>query len=325
MDSTPTRSTARDRAAQSPWIVLYAMTLAGQFFAAFARAVLATIVLEIVGLLTGWTIPINTLASIVGYGPLVISLLAVLCPPLIAPIDGRWWEISMGGRPPEPDEQEAFEEAFAELQEADPTLRPPRHWFVAEDHTLNAGAYSSSLCVHRGLLESPYAAATIAHEMGHLRSSDARITSALNLLVLKYTPTPQARPYWSYPFRAWMWLASGEAVFWAMGGSWEMYWRSREFAADEYAIRLGQGPILAEMLTHSSLPYEQPTPHQRFSRNTHPYTKPRITRLQAHGIQPSARNTQKPHTPQEPERDPRNHWLSQKHERAAQQRRKETQ
>jgi Zn-dependent protease with chaperone function len=280
MDST-TGTAARSMASQSPWIVLYTMTLIGQFFAAIARALLATIVLEIIGLLTGWTIPVNTIATIVGFAPLAVSLLAVICPPLIAPIDGRWWEISTGGRPPEPDEQEAFQEAFAELQEADPTLRPPRHWFVAEDQTLNASAYSSSLCVHRGLLESPYAAATIAHEMGHLRTSDARVTSALNLLVLKYMPTPQAQPFWSYPFRAWVWLASGQAVFWAMGNSWEMYWRAREFAADEYAINLGQGPTLAEMLTHNALPHEQPIPHMRFSRATHPYTKPRITRLRA--------------------------------------------
>ena len=280
-------SSTRNIAAQSPWVVLYAITLTGQFFAGIARAILASIVLDIVGLLTGWTIPVNTLSLIVGFAPLAVSLLAVICPPLIAPIDGRWWEISTGGRTPEPDEQEAFEEAFAELQDADPTLRPPRHWFVAEDPTQNAAAYSSSLCVNRGLLESPYAAAVIAHEMGHLCTSDARVTSALNLLVIKYMPTPDARPMWSYLFRAWVWLATGQAVMRAMDNAWEMYWRSREHAADEYAIRLGQGPVLADMLTHTSLPYEHPIPNMRFSRISHPYTKPRIARLRA--LQPNRR------------------------------------
>jgi Zn-dependent protease with chaperone function len=296
MDSTPTiGDNARDWAAQSPWVVLYAMTLTGQFFAAIARALLTTIVLEIIGLLTGWTIPISALAWIVGLAPLLVS---VICPPLIAPIDGRWWEISMGGRPPESDEQEAFEEVFAELQEADPSLHPPRHWFVAEDPTLNAGAYSSSLCVNRGLLESPYAAATIAHEMGHLRSSDARITSALNLLVIRQMPTPEARPFWSYFFRAWVWLASGQAVMVAMDNAWEMYWRSREFAADQYATRLGQGPTLAEMLTHSSLPYERPVPHMRFSRNSHPYTQ--ATHRTPTSTRHPTISTQRPETPHPP-------------------------
>jgi Zn-dependent protease with chaperone function len=61
-----------------------------------------------------------------------------------------------------------------------------------------------------------------------------------------------------------------------------MYWRSREFAADQYAARLGQGPELARSLEHSSLPYERSIQRMRFSRATHPYTKPRIAKLRAH-------------------------------------------
>lgn len=272
--------TARGLVSQSPGLVLYAITLAGQLLAAGARAFITVVVLWIVGGLTGWTIPINAIALLVAFAPLVVSLLSVLCPPLIAPIDGRWWEMSTGGRPPEPDEREAFDYAFGELQEADPTLRPPRHWFVAEEPGTNAAAYASSMSVDRGLLESPYAAAVIAHELGHLRSSDAHLTSALNLLLLTPMLTPAIRPLWSLPFRGLLWIASGQAVFWLTGNSWEMYWRSREFAADAYAARLGQADILAETLELESLPHERSIRNMRFSRASHPYTKPRIARLQ---------------------------------------------
>jgi len=279
-------STAQGWASQSPGIVLYAVTLAGQLLGAIARGLITVVVLAILGLLTGWPIPINPITTTVAFAPLAVSVLSVLCPPLVAPIDGRWWEMSTGGRAPEQDEREAFQHAFSELQDVDPTLRAPRHWFVAEEPSRNAAAYASSLRVNRGLLESPYAAAVIAHEMGHLRSSDSHLTSALNLLLIKPMDTPALDPLWSLPFRGLLWFASGQAVLWLTANTWEMYWRSREFAADEYAARLGQADTLAQSLTHESLPYERSIPSMRFSRATHPYTKPRIARLQAHRTPP---------------------------------------
>jgi Zn-dependent protease with chaperone function len=274
------KSTARAlKLDQAPWVALYAVTLAAQWFAAVARWLLAYIALELVKLITGWPIPSNQIALAFAFAPLVVSLLSVLCPPLIAPLDGRWWEISSGGRPPEDDEREAFDRALSELQDVDPNLRAPRHWFVAEAPGSNAAAYAASMQVERGLLESPYAAAVIAHELGHLRTSDARVSSALNLLALTRTGKPVLWPVWSLPFRWFWWLACGQAVMALTGHAWEMYWRTREYAADAYAARLGQGPALAMSLEQDSLPYEQPIPRMRFSRATHPYTKPRIARL----------------------------------------------
>jgi Zn-dependent protease with chaperone function len=268
-------------------IGLYAITLAAQWFAVIARYLIIYVVLGLIGLITGWAIPVETSALVLALAPLAISLLAAICPPLIAPFDGRWWEISSGGRPPEQDEREAFDHAISELQEADPNIRSPRHWFVREEPGQNAAAYSSSLCVDRGLLESPYAAAVIAHELGHLRTSDAHLTSALNLLLLVPMDTPTLRPLRSLPFRGLAWFASGQAVQWFTANAWQTYWRSREFIADQYAVRLGQGPALAQSLEHESLPYERSIRNMRFSRASHPYTKPRIAKLRAHA-QPAA-------------------------------------
>jgi Zn-dependent protease with chaperone function len=275
------------RAVSLVGIGLYAITLAAHWFSAVARYLILTIALGLIGLLTGWSIPVETIALVLALAPLGISLLAVICPPLIAPLDGRWWEISVGGRPPEQDEREAFEHAIRELQEIDPRLRPPRHWFVAEEPGQNAAAYSSSLSVDRGLLESPNAAAVIAHELGHLRTIDAHLTSALNLLLLVPMDTPALYPFWSLPFRGLAWVASGQAVQWFTSNPWETYWRSREFAADQYAARLGQGPALARTLEHESLPYERSIRNMRFSRASHPYTKPRIAKLRAQPAVPA--------------------------------------
>lgn len=168
-----------------------------------------------------------------------------------------------------------------QLREIDPGLRVPKHWFVAEEPGHNACAYAATMCVDRGLLESPYAAAVIAHELGHLNTSDARLTSALNLLLITPMPTPTPLPLWSLPFRGLAWLATGQAVLWLTGNAWDAYWRNREYTADQFAARLGQGPALATSLEHGSLPYARSIRGMRFSRATHPYTKPRITKLRA--------------------------------------------
>jgi hypothetical protein len=225
---------------QSAGFALYALTLAAHLLAAICRGVIAIVVLWLAGLLTGWPIPVETLAPIVAFAPLAASLVCVICPPLVAPIAGRWWEIQSGGRAPEPDEHEAFQHAFGELRAVDPKLRAPRHWFVAEDPSHGAAAYACSLRVDRGLLESPYAAAVIARELGHLRSSDARLATALSLLLLTPMDTPKVWPVWSLPFRGLVWFATGQAIVWLTGHAWEMYWRSRELAADQYAARFGE-------------------------------------------------------------------------------------
>jgi Zn-dependent protease with chaperone function len=57
---------------------------------------------------------------------------------------------------------------------------------------------------------------------------------------------------------------------------WAAYWRRREFAADAYAARLGQGPALADYLErHLLLDFAAPYMDGR----EHPYTELRIERL----------------------------------------------
>jgi Zn-dependent protease with chaperone function len=270
-----------------PGLGVYAITLACQFPGAFARGLIVEVTLGLAVFLTGWSFPVELIALLVAFGPLVLSLLVVVCPWVACPVAGRWWEMNEGGRPPEQDELEAFEHAIAVLQLEDETLRPPKHWFVAEDAGLNVSVYADSLCLTRGLLESPTAApAYISHEYEHLRSGDGRLTCALDVLALWDMEPPQMRPLRSLPFRGLLWLASGQAALWLLGNAWETYWRSREYAADEYTIGVGQGPAFARSLRSHALPYERPMRRMRFSMATHPYTKPRMTRLEG-GAEPA--------------------------------------
>jgi Peptidase family M48 len=266
---------------QAPGLMLYGITLVAQVLGVIARGLVTLIVLKIVAFVTGWPIPEQFLASLVAFGPLAVSLLAVLCPPLICPLAGRWWEMECGARPPEPDEIDAFNQAIERLQEADPTIEAPNHWCVAEVEGCNASVYANSLCLDRAVLENhEEAAAIIAHELHHLRSGDGRLTCALQLMSLCSLDPPPMWPLGSLLFNGLLWVASGQAVLWFFGNSWETYWRSREYAADDYTIRLGEGPYLASYLERHSLPYERPVRRMRFSMASHPYTKQRITRLQ---------------------------------------------
>jgi Zn-dependent protease with chaperone function len=270
----------KPEAMQAPGLVLYALTLLLQVPGALARAVIVELSLGLLAFVTHWPIPVKLLMTVCAVGPLVVSLLTVICPWLICPIAGRWWEMHTGGRPPEEDEREALRRVIVELQRDDQSVRMPDHWFVAESAGSNAGVCANSLSVDRGLLEIPEeSVGVIAHEYEHLRSGDGRLTCALNLQLLWAMDTPQLLPLRTLLVQGVLWFASGQAALWFTGNSWEAYWRAREYAADDYAISVGQGPALAGVLERDALPFERPERRKRYSLSSHPYTKPRIVRL----------------------------------------------
>ena len=274
------------QARNAPGIVLYLITLVCQVPGAFARGIATFLFLAVCQFLTGWPIPVQVLADVLAGAPLALSALCLLCPPIMDPLVGNWWEYDCGGRPPEEDEQDAFDYAFGLIQEVYPEARPPRHWFVAEDPGQGAAAYAASIRVDRGLLEEPAAAGTIGHEYEHIIAGDARMDAALHLQLWWPMDTPKVWEMRSLPFRAFLWLAGGQAALWFTANAWESYWRAREYDADQYAFKIDQGDEVADYLEEQSLPYERPVRRMRFSRASHPYTKPRITRLR--GVEQAA-------------------------------------
>jgi Zn-dependent protease with chaperone function len=256
------------------WVALYGGTLVLQFICAIARAMAAYAVLWVSFKIAGWsTSPLNLIVSVIGYGPLALSVAT-----LILPLGGWWWEQQSGGRPPSERERLAYEDAIATLRHADPDLRAPRRWFVLDTQDLNAAAYADTLMLSRGLLESGYLAATIAHELGHLNSSDARLTAALHRM------TTLPRQELGRGFRTLGLLVSGGIVVWATQAPWAAYWRSREHQADLYAAKLGQAHKLAQFLDLNALENDLPVPFMWLTETSHPFTEHRIDRLERHEI-----------------------------------------
>jgi Zn-dependent protease with chaperone function len=272
-DTTPWRTAAyllRSHEVTLAWVILYAATFAIAFVCAVFRGILAYAAASIALKLTGWTIlPANTIALAVAYAPLAASLAT-----LVIPLGGWWWEQSIGARAPSEREGLLYEDALAQLTAADPHLRAPRRWCIKDDPTPNAAAYADTLMITRGLLDSPHLTPVLAHELGHLNSSDARLTAALRRL----TTPPRSEVRRS--LRALAFLATGALAIWATRAPWTAYWRSREYAADAYAANLGQALPLSAFLDHEALVYDLPVPYPWLHDENHPPTELRIDRVE---------------------------------------------
>src|ERR1039457_4743018 len=236
------------------------------------RGTLAYVVLWLAFTITGKsTVHVNTLATVIAYGPLVLSFAT-----LILPLGGWWWEQQSGGRSPSERERLVFEDAITSLTYHDPGLRPPRRWFVTDEQEQNAAVYADTLMITRGMLESGYLEAVLAHELGHLNSSDARLAAALH----RMTTPPRWEVHWG--LRTIALIATGGLAVRLTRAPWGVYWRAREHHADLYAANLGQAQSLAMFLETNALEGDIPVPLVWLTDTTHPPTEHRIDRLLQH-------------------------------------------
>jgi Zn-dependent protease with chaperone function len=255
------------------WVLAYAGTFALQMLCATVRAILVLLTLEVAFWILGepnWLA--QALALTIGYGPLALSFAT-----LLLPVGGWLWMQQAGGRSPSERERLIYQDALAVLAEKERNLRPPRRWFVLDEPYLNAAAYADTLMVTRGLLESGFLEAVLAHELGHLNSSDARLTAALHRMT-----TPPRRQL-RFPFRAIAFIASGALGVWVTRTPWAAYWRGREYHADQYAARLGQAQPLARFLDTNALQDDLPVPFVWLTQHSHPFTEHRIDQLHQQG------------------------------------------
>jgi Zn-dependent protease with chaperone function len=254
------------------WLGMYAVTFALQIPCALIRQGVCSAVLWVgLKLLGHSTSFVSTLVLLVGFVPLALSLGM-----LVLPWHGWWWEQQYGGRAPSERERLLFEEAMARLREVDQGLRGPRRWFVLDVSTVNAAAYADTLMLSRGLLEHGPVDALLAHELGHLNSSDGRLGAALRCLTL--TPPAGVR----HGLKTIVFFASGEAGMRAVHGMWSSYWRVREHEADRYAANLGQAAALSEFLKTTVLQADVPVPYIWMTEHTHPPVEHRIEQLNHH-------------------------------------------
>jgi len=260
-------------------LLWYAATLALELPGALVRFAVVYLVALPVLILRG-SVPFEyPIALIAALFPMAWSALA-----LILPATGRWlWQARMGGRSPSERERRAYEDAVHILAQTGYDLPLPSHWLVIDDEAPRAAALGDSLMLSRGDLHDGQLAAVLAHELGHLATSDGRVTAALDRLVLWHDPLGP-NPYGGLrPFRAavrgLLYLAGGGASLLITRGIWGTWWRERELQADHYTAALGQGPALATYLEQQALPHDTPTPFIWLTDKSHPYTEHRIERL----------------------------------------------
>jgi Zn-dependent protease with chaperone function len=265
----PSAYLLRARELAPAWLTLYAASFALQIACAPLRAGVVYGLLWLAFTILGKsTAHLHLLAWIAGYGPLIVSAAT-----LLLPLGGWVWQQQSGGRSPSQRELLVYEDALAVLAQAKPELRPPRRWFVLDEPTVNAATYADTLMLTRGLIESGLLEPVLAHELGHLNSSDARLSAALHRL----TTPPRSRL--RFPLRTLGFLLSGGVGAWLMRVPWAAYWRAREFEADRYAATLGQGEALVRFLEQHALVYDLPVPFVWLTEHSHPSSEHRIDRL----------------------------------------------
>jgi Zn-dependent protease with chaperone function len=82
-----------------------------------------------------------------------------------------------------------------------------------------------------------------------------------------------------FPLAGVSFVVTGALAVWLTRTPWAAYWRSREFAADQYAARLGQAQALASFLDTNALANDLPVPFVWLTDQSHPATEHRIDRL----------------------------------------------
>ena len=193
-----------------------------------------------------------------------------------------WWRNSVGGRAPSGPERVSFTDALDTLKAQGEHVRGPRHWFVLDDPDPAAAVCDDTLMLTRGLLASDYLTPVLAHELGHLNSIDGRLTCALNRIIIR---EPRRDPEFEQEFepgvftllwRGIMWFLRGGLGVKLLGPAWAVWWRQREYAADQYAKNLGQGDDLADFMETHALFFDRPVPFIWNTLHTHPPTELRI-------------------------------------------------
>jgi Zn-dependent protease with chaperone function len=267
-----------------PWIVLYGLTFGLQLVCAIPRGIALYIPILVAFWVTGHDptgLTANAIAYVLAFGPLVWSLTALIYPLGAGPA----WRISSGGRAPSEQERKLVDRAINEIQARDSQVRAPRSWFVLDDWQLNAAALGDTLMITTGTIADPALTAVIAHELGHLNSTDCHLSVAVGRLTA--------------PAEAFLWIdrriegggclaglfvitgqfCSGLLALAPTRPLWDAWFRAREFKADEYAAKLGYAEALADGLTRHALEDDRPTPFRFVSGASHPYTTHRIDAL----------------------------------------------
>jgi len=173
-------------------LALYGLTVVCEIPAMMARYAATMLAATVATWATGEGHSATTLAEVAAVGPIAWSALA-----LITPRGGAWWwRQRTGGRAPSEREREVYTSAMRRLWAGTTIPLPmPASWFVLDIPQCEAAVYGDTLMLSKGALElkDSHLQALLAHQLGHLQGLDAKLTVAVNRLMLKPF-RPLARP-----------------------------------------------------------------------------------------------------------------------------------
>ena len=293
-ESTQARHSGAVSLAALRGLALYLLTLSAEAVLGVpVRWLLAYLGAAIVGAFVPLGMSAEAIAWLAALTPIAFSIAG-----LLLPCRGRVWGRRLGARRPSAEESDLLADALALLRSVDPSLPAPAGLYVLDDPLPGAAVRGAAVVLSRGLIESESLAAVLAHELGHLNSTDGRLTEALNRLSLWDDPLASPRAESGGEGRAEVYDDPRGGLLWGLtrwalrlaGGSfaqrllaplWAAHWRSREYAADAYAASLGQAEDLARHLRDQELPFDAPQPGLFFKASQHPPVALRIDRLLA--------------------------------------------
>jgi len=292
------------------WLALYALTAALELPVILARYAAVYVVAAVAMKVTG-----HSSEGAAEWAKLAVLPTLWSAAALVNPAGGGWWwQQQMGGREPSKREYLAYRAAIDELEANTMILLPqPKRWFVMDESEPDAAVCGDTLMLSRGLLEGPHLTPVLAHELGHLQGGDARLTAALNRLVISHTdrpqanleeqasypsPTPAPRPpvvlvnqtiqnatlTWKltrFAMRMTITLLRGGLALRITAPAWGAIWREQEYEADRFAASIGWGEELATFLEAEALKHDHPIPLVWLTDHTHPPTELRIDALRA--------------------------------------------
>lgn len=219
--------------------------------------------------------------------PLAFSLAA-----LVVPGRETFWRRWVGARPASAGEIELVAPIVAAFKSLDRRCGGRFRCYVVDSPAPFAFVRGRVLVVSTGLLDCVGLAGVLAHEFGHLVSWDGRLTAALDRLglwgdVLGLSGGAEfgddgwgVAVVWGV-VRALVWLAGASWCLRVMRAPLAAFWRSRERAADAFAVELRQGEVLADHLEMVEKPRERLRRYRFLDRREHDPVALRVERLRA--------------------------------------------
>jgi Zn-dependent protease with chaperone function len=175
----------------------------------------------------------------------------------------------------------------------------PQAYYIIDSNEDNAFLVGTTLYLSRSIARSDLLPAILAHQYGHLNNGDGKLQLALRRLVLppfyfvartfgRVAPGivlkgAAGQSVWSLILGGTILFSSGITALigggvglWLLTPFWSAYWRSREFEADAFAHKLGQGDGLIQYLEEREQIFDVAVP---FFISPNPPTEERIDRL----------------------------------------------